>query len=645
MRLAAALFAVLWGLCLSGAAAAQPGAVGPSFVSPGARCRFLTECSQFDSIGLHLGTSVSVLTDAARSVAAQGGLQLSLTAGEVAEVGASVSGHLLRDAASELRLIGSPLSLFVRGRLLPLPLGPLAAAPLRLAVSYQHELVAEPLGAGEAPGWSRGTLRLVAGQTLGRLELDGSVGLTLAQPDGSRLRPVGFELAAGASLRLLGGGESGAKLDLTAEAMTRSPVTSTLPSQQALLLGLLGRTASGYSAGVALGMGAVDGQAGVLAMARLRVSWGKAHRNPWAERNAAQPRTTPEFIWTLLGAIDPVLGADGCVWTDPKPQQPSRQWFCIGHPDPDDPRQILLPDKQRIAAGTHLWEFGKALWLNDGSKVAEIPLSARFRQKVWTYLAEHWPEGNAGPHPTAQPLCEGKIGQLRGLDLGSAMMVAHDEGGGAALLGAELLRDLQCNPDPSLREQASQTFNVLGLLGGRGPLRARPPLSNRLGDGSEGAAASRRVGGGAKDAGVAEHAVPPRLGPILPPKASKHLFTGELSKEGEAKGWHYEPTGEAQRGTYVLEPTRSPVDQHGVYEANVMIEGVKKKARSSFFPAHWTTEEVEKAIEEAYQDRSPLAKGPKHIFRGQCAKGVTIQMELDGRGTIATAYPLREGAK
>lgn len=383
----------------------------------------------------------------------------------------------------------------------------------------------------------------------------------------------------------------------------------------------------------------------MLALARLQISWGKAHHNPRAERKAAEPETTPAFIWMLLGAIDPLLGADGCVWTDPKPQRPSRQWFCIGHPAPDDPTQIVLPNKQRIPVGTHLWELGKSLWLNDGTKVVKIPLVARYRQKVWDYLAEHWPQGGAGADPAAQPLCEGKIGLLHGLDQGSALMVAHDDGGGAALLGAELLRELQCNPDPSLRDQALQTFNVLGLARGRGPLRARPPLSDRLSEGAEGAAAPRRAGGGAKESSVADHTRPPLLGPaIVSDKARKHILTGELTKEGEAKGWHYEPTGEAQKGTYVLEPTRSPVDEHGVYAANVMIEGVKKGPRSSFFPAHWSPQEVEQAVKEAYLNKTAEKYRPG-IYQGTTNRGIKVEMRLLKDGSIQSAYPVYEGKR
>jgi hypothetical protein len=38
-------------------------------------------------------------------------------------------------------------------------------------------------------------------------------------------------------------------------------------------------------------------------------------------------------------------------------------------------------------------------------------------------------------------------------------------------------------------------------------------------------------------------------------------------------------------------------NQYGVYEANVVIEGILKKGRSSFFPKDWTQEQVEKAIQ------------------------------------------------
>ena len=124
----AVLLVVLLGLGLVGVAWGQT--AGPVPAAQGARCRFVAECAQFDSIGLHLGTSLAVRAAGQRSsVDAQGGLRLSLTAGEVAEVGAALSGQLVAAEAGELRVVGSPVTLLGRVRLLPLPWGPLAAAP------------------------------------------------------------------------------------------------------------------------------------------------------------------------------------------------------------------------------------------------------------------------------------------------------------------------------------------------------------------------------------------------------------------------------------------------------------------------------------------------------------------------------------
>lgn len=96
-----------------------------------------------------------------------------------------------------------------------------------------------------------------------------------------------------------------------------------------------------------------------------------------------------------------------------------------------------------------------------------------------------------------------------------------------------------------------------------------------------------------KAAAEAEHLSPPeRVASPLSDKARSHIYIGDVSK-GEGKGWHYEPTGDAAQGTYVVESTRSASDNNGVYAANVFIQGIKKKSRSSFFPRDWTQEEVE----------------------------------------------------
>lgn len=261
-----------------------------------------------------------------------------------------------------------------------------------------------------------------------------------------------------------------------------------MSAQGSLLLGFLGLTASGYGGGLAAGLQLSGSHPGFVAVARLQVSWGKRHHNPWAERKAAEPPTTPAFIWKLLGAIDPVLGSDGCVYTDPTPERAATRWFCIGTPAADDPSQIVLPSGKRVPVGAHLWELGASLRLSDGSKVVEIPLTARLRKAVWDLVDEDRRLRREDQQSLAQHrrnLCEGKFSVLHSGDAGTAAMVAHDElGGPAGVIADELLHSIYCTDDASAQEQALTTLSLLGALRSRGPLRARPPLGPQRGGGA-----------------------------------------------------------------------------------------------------------------------------------------------------------------
>ena len=68
-----------------------------------------------------------------------------------------------------------------------------------------------------------------------------------------------------------------------------------------------------------------------------------------------------------------------------------------------------------------------------------------------------------------------------------------------------------------------------------------------------------------------------------------------------------------------------------------MIENVEKRDISSFFPKDWTPAQVEKAILEAYENRQPTPQS--HVFTGFSAEGVQIEMWLDRKGQLMTAYP------
>src|SRR5262249_29825973 len=141
------------------------------------------------------------------------------------------------------------------------------------------------LGAEEPPGVARGTLRAVAGRWLGPVDIEGSLGVTLDRPAGG-VRARSFELGLAASLWLWRDGADAPvdSLRLQGEALYRFALGNTQPNEGNLLLGVLGSTATGYGGGVAVGTQLLGTEAGFLAVARLQISWGKNHRNPWAEK-------------------------------------------------------------------------------------------------------------------------------------------------------------------------------------------------------------------------------------------------------------------------------------------------------------------------------------------------------------------------
>jgi hypothetical protein len=143
--------------------------------------------------------------------------------------------------------------------------------------------------------------------------------------------------------------------------------------------------------------------------------------------------------------------------------------------------------------------------------------------------------------------------------------------------------------------------------------------------------------------GVLEHAQPVKpADAALPSQLRTHIFHGEVdAKQGRSLGWHFEPSGDRAKGTYVKEGTRSAPDKYGVYEANVVIEGIQKREKSSFFPQGWSQEQVEKAILEVYENGKPQPFKP-WVLRGTSSSGMEIEIRVKGGG-IQTAFPLYKG--
>ncbi|WP_158257695.1 hypothetical protein, partial [Haliangium sp. UPWRP_2] len=162
-----------------------------------------------------------------------------------------------------------------------------------------------------------------------------------------------------------------------------------IPGNDGYVIGGLDfRGGTGYRGAIGGGAQLVGTRAGCLALSMFQFTWGKGVRNPISERLAGKFSGTPDILWQVLGALDPVLGADGCVYSDPKPEQPSFKMFCIGSPDAKDASQILLPSRKRVPVGTHLWIFGRKLVLNDGTAVAEIPWLQHLRDKAGNAVEE-----------------------------------------------------------------------------------------------------------------------------------------------------------------------------------------------------------------------------------------------------------------
>lgn len=123
--------------------------------------------------------------------------------------------------------------------------------------------------------------------------------------------------------------------------------------------------------------------------------------------------------------------------------------------------------------------------------------------------------------------------------------------------------------------------------------------------------------------------------------ALEHILEGELNRQGQAVGFHYE--GFSSSKGEVISDTRTAADKNGVYEAEVVVEDVEKQSnqgKSSFFPEEWTSQEVVVAINEAYENRKNLTG---NTYAGLSEDGIVIQMYLNEEEQIISAFPEYEG--
>ena len=623
IRLRFSWVALLLALLLSTPARADsssPIASLPLAVS--SQCGFLGDCAHTDAIGLHLGTTAAVrFTGSQNQVGLSGLVHGSLTFLELVELGGAIGGHYAKDEAGASLTATAPALLFVKLRLYPFVWQRGGAGGLQLSASYQRSLVSESLGTAEQPGFDLDTVRLLASRSLGPVDLDAGAGVVFGEkaPDLRRA----LEVSASAALRIYGlvrPRSPDEQLRVIVQGLYRAALPGSVgPASEAFVLfGVHERTSRGYGFGLGGGPQFVGQQKGGLVLASFDISWGLRYHNPVSEAAAGRPPWVPG-VWMNLFYVDPVLEADGCVWTDPNPVIGRLQIQCVGQPDPSDPTTIVLADGQRFPVGTHVWIRNDGLLVTQrletvGQLDKDTTDRALFVQKLGHMLYR-------ASKKEGKP-CAFKADILRGTDPGLASQIAHDDfGGAAALLGVEFARLILCGDDSVMSGAGFLPYLGKGLR--RGALRYR----GQVGDGE----------------GVLEHAQPVKPADAsLPSQLRTHIFHGEVdTKQGRSLGWHFEPSGDRAKGTYVKEGTRSAPDKYGVYEANVVIEGIQKREKSSFFPQGWSQEQVEKAILEVYENGKPQPFKP-WVLRGTSSSGMEIEIRVKGGG-IQTAFPLYKG--
>lgn len=122
------------------------------------------------------------------------------------------------------------------------------------------------------------------------------------------------------------------------------------------------------------------------------------------------------------------------------------------------------------------------------------------------------------------------------------------------------------------------------------------------------------------------------------PNALEHILEGELNRKGQAVGFHYDrlPTKKGE----IISGTKTDLDEHGIYEAKVIVEDVEKtsnRGKSTFFPDEWDTQDVVDAINEAYDSKTFISG---NTYEGLTSEGIVIRMYLDDQEKIISAFPV-----
>ena len=157
----------------------------------------------------------------------------------------------------------------------------------------------------------------------------------------------------------------------------------------------------------------------------------------------------------------------------------------------------------------------------------------------------------------------------------------------------------------------------------------------------------------------ADTAPPPQPAPVparpeappLHPHLDEHVFQAHIRYK-QFTGYHFRPGG-MDTGDITVGETRPP-DEAGCYQASataVTRSGKKMTKPKTFFPDHWTTEEVRQAIRSAFTNRQPV-RDSEGVIKPGTWQGTHREVIIEGKlfhGTdfdtatlddVGTAYPI-----
>jgi hypothetical protein len=129
----------------------------------------------------------------------------------------------------------------------------------------------------------------------------------------------------------------------------------------------------------------------------------------------------------------------------------------------------------------------------------------------------------------------------------------------------------------------------------------------------------------------------------LSEKAKKHIFKGEINRQGKAVGCHHILATNEYKTSQLVEGTRKN-GPNGLFKAKVKVKNrngkwvakVSNQGYSTFYPESWSEEKTEKEILHAFGNKRNVNGD---LWEGKSSEGIIIQMYLKDDDSIASAFP------